>query len=396
MSIVPMQIAAGMEVSLDASGLPMHAAAVGLAGSTAATAIDLTEDDEDDVMAELERELEHVQWPGLGRLHPRPIVNATVSRGDPDLAQGTSLHPFNPPTMPRSMGWQQQVQTSRITRSRQLTRARTKTNTKIYKRKQTGPDLQILDGGHRTLKFWKDKYFKELGIDNELTLATNAAQYFEKSSIQTVVPNRYFRRAVTSKRGRRRTATFPGDVQILSAGQAVHQAYEEHTTAKQDTGRLVLWTDGSKSSRGRGFAVAWRRSTAAGWGRWQAAGYKVIGTPLTSDGMEHLGVIKALEKAREIARHSKLTAVSIYTDSTTALHLARQPAKCPLGYQMVAKARLLRKAGRPSITLHWCPGHSRVRIIWRLQARLLICPRCRAMSSRTRSQALQDPIFTAT
>jgi hypothetical protein len=75
----------------------------------------------------------------------------------------------------------------------------------------------------------------------------------------------------------RKMPTFPGSIEILTAGNAVKQAYTEHTASQQDVTRLVLWTDGSAGSLrnlNRGFAVAWRRAAVTGWDRWESAGYR--------------------------------------------------------------------------------------------------------------------------
>src|SRR5262245_32881261 len=98
--------------------------------------------------------------------------------------------------------------------------------------------------------------------------------------------------SITAKKGRR-SLELPGTVEILSPGLAVRQADEEHTAAKQEINRLVFWTDGSAGKmRNRGLAVAWRRSTEKGWGRWETVGYKAIGQLLDSSSTEVLAVIK--------------------------------------------------------------------------------------------------------
>jgi ribonuclease HI len=70
--------------------------------------------------------------------------------------------------------------------------------------------------------------------------------------------------------------------------------------------------------------------------------------------------MKAVDKACELAREmsGQLKAVAIYTDSTSAIHAAQKPHH-PLGRHIIRKARTLTKFG-PTISLHWCPGHSNV------------------------------------
>jgi ribonuclease HI len=76
--------------------------------------------------------------------------------------------------------------------------------------------------------------------------------------------------------------------------------------------------------------------------------------------MESLAVIKALDKASELMRQSpsRFKSVAIYTDSQTALHYAKV-AKTPIGHHILKKARRVHQLGA-QISLHWCPGHSRV------------------------------------
>jgi len=298
-------------------------------GGSAATAIDLTSDDEKEVL---------VQQSYLASLHndlPATTIGSRSTRSK-RLQNLASL-----PALDLS------------TRGRPVMKRR--------KAKSSGPDLQIVVR-HRDLDFWKDKYFQELGIASELQLASNAAQYFEKSTITTVVPNRYLKVPVTTKKGRKMSA-FPGTVEILTAGNAVKQAYAEHTDGQQDVTRLVLWTDGSAGCRknlNRGFAVAWRRTASTGWGRWECAGYKAIGELLDASGMESLAVVKALDKACELLRQSpgQFKSVAIYTDSQTALKCA-ELTKTSIGHHMLKKARLVRQRGA-QLSLHWCPGHSKV------------------------------------
>ncbi|KAF2447583.1 hypothetical protein P171DRAFT_227832 [Karstenula rhodostoma CBS 690.94] len=180
-----------------------------------------------------------------------------------------------------------------------------------------------------------------------MKLISAAVAMFDKRQIQTVVPNRYLRTGVPSKNTHRQTLAFPGTVEVLLATPmtAVENAYKEHTADKLDTSRLVLWTDGSAagshySERTRGFAVTWRRSTATGWGRWEAIGFQAQGELPDSSSMETLAT------------------VAIYTDSTSAIHIAQNPNH-PLGLHIIRKARILTNFG-PTLSLHWCPAHSDV------------------------------------
>jgi ribonuclease HI len=308
--------------------LPFHTSTA-VAGGSAATAIDLTSDD-----AKAEVLVPQSYLPSLHNAHP--VVVGSRSMRSTTLQSSTSLPALSLPTSGRS-----------VTRRR--------------KAKSSGPELKEIKS-HHGLTFWKNKYFQELGIASELQLVSNAAQYFEKGTITTVVPNRYLNLPVTTKNGRR-DSVFPGNVEVLGAGRAVRQAYTEHTPARLDVARLVLWTDGSAGCRrnlNRGFAVAWRRTAATGWGRWECAGYKAIGELLDATGMESLAVIKALDKACELLRQSpgQFKSVAIYTDSQAALKCA-ELTKTSIGRHMLKKARLIRQRGA-LLSLHWCPGHSKV------------------------------------
>ena len=81
---------------------------------------------------------------------------------------------------------------------------------------------------------------------------------------------------------------------------------------------------------------------------------------LNSDGMETLAVMKAVVKALELVRQTpgRVKAVAVYTDSTSTLAGIRTP-RTPLGRLIIEKARVLTQLG-PEISLHWCPGHSKV------------------------------------
>ncbi|KAL1607713.1 hypothetical protein SLS60_002649 [Paraconiothyrium brasiliense] len=148
------------------------------------------------------------------------------------------------------------------------------------KGKELDQDLLMLTTGHKKLTFWKQQAAKELKIGPEMKLISASVALFDRKSIRTVLPNRYLRMSTSSKKNHLRTIAFPGSVEMLldSPITAVRNAYNEHTSDKLDTARLVLWTDGSAGGgmygQSRGFAVTWRRSTATGWGRWEAAGYQ--------------------------------------------------------------------------------------------------------------------------
>lgn len=81
---------------------------------------------------------------------------------------------------------------------------------------------------------------------------------------------------------------------------------------------------------------------------------------LNAGGMETLAVMKAVVKALELVRQTpgRIKAVAIYTDSTSTLMSVRHP-RLPLSRLIIEKARMLTQLG-PTISLHWCPGHSRV------------------------------------
>lgn len=294
------------------------------AGTTVETAIDLTIDDENQ-----EAPVPDLRPPGLQCLHSRPL----------------SLKSLRPATRSSTL----------LSRHSYNARVQFKSKRKL---RHLSPDLQVISGGHRNFSFWKDKYYADLKVAAEHQLAVLSIRHFEKRSITTVVPDRYLRLARAPKNGG--LPQFPGVIEILPPVRAVKQAYEEHTPARQDTTRLVLWTDGSASHRHRGFAVVWRLSTATGWGDWEAVGYKAIGEVLEASGMEGLAVIKALDKARELALtfSAQFKVVAVYTDATSALSSAKD-ARCSLGQHMAKKAHRLRQLGT-EISLHWCPGHSRV------------------------------------
>ncbi|KAF2686444.1 hypothetical protein K458DRAFT_429462 [Lentithecium fluviatile CBS 122367] len=232
-------------------------------------------------------------------------------------------------------------------------------NQKQFKAKwgaKNAPELLIIDGAHANFSFWKDKVYQELAIAAEHKISRLAVRMFNKQTITTVVPNRYLRPPTLDGQ-----LEFPGAIERLEPVPAVRQAYQEHTSARRDTARMVLWTDGSARKLHRGFAVAWRLSTATGWDRWEAAGYKAIGELLDSSGMEALAVIKALDKAHELILRfpGRFTAIAIYTDATFVLETAKRPAKSSLGRHLVKKANLLRQCAA-EISLRWCPGHSKV------------------------------------
>lgn len=139
----------------------------------------------------------------------------------------------------------------------------------------TGPDVEIIKGGHAKFSFWKEKAAKDLDIAPQMQLVSAAVAMFDRKQIQTVVPDRYLRTS-GFPRQRRSTFAFPGTVETLLQAPvtAVENAYREHTAEKLDVSRIVFWTDGSGQKRSRGFAVTWRRSTALGWGRWEAIGFQ--------------------------------------------------------------------------------------------------------------------------
>jgi hypothetical protein len=251
----------------------------------------------------------------------------------------------------------------RITRSR----ARESLKTGKISKQSKGPDLQLLVG-HRHLRFWKDKHYQEMGIDAEYQLVLSMGRAFKPSSIQTIVPDRYLRPML--KQGHRRPA-FPG---VIVAGgrpvEAIRKAYEEHTSGSQDFRRLVFWTDGSGCGRssGRGMGVVFRTTLlgGVGWSPWMARGYVSVGKKIETSEVEGLAMVKAIDLACEMIRAepNRFTAIAIYTDALTVLDQLRAHSPRPLCERIVKKALGLRREGsNPTITLHWCPGHSKVRYL---------------------------------
>ncbi|KAF2706588.1 hypothetical protein K504DRAFT_458986 [Pleomassaria siparia CBS 279.74] len=237
--------------------------------------------------------------------------------------------------------------------------------TKLTKRKSRRlapePELEILSSSHHNLTFWKNKYFDELLIKSDYELIQAVALSFRTASIQTVVPDRFFRSQSRLKPNHRRPA-FPGEIETLQAGQAVRKAYEEHTPAKQDVGRLVLWTDASGT---RGIGIVYRETLpgGAGWSSWTMNGYVARGREVHNTDVEGLAVLKAIDLACEKvrAKPERWTAVSIYTDSLGFLQLVKRNPLRPQSESTIKKAMKLRRLGNNlTITLHWCPGHSRV------------------------------------
>jgi hypothetical protein len=240
-------------------------------------------------------------------------------------------------------------------------------NCKTASKKTKEPDVQLLVG-HRDLSYWKDKHYQELGIDAEYQLVLRMKQTFKPASIQTIVPDRYLR--PMHKQGHRRPA-FPG---VIVAGgrpvEAIRKAYEEHTPVSQDFRRLVLWTDGSgcRKSSGRGMGVVVRTTLpgGVGWSPWMVRGYVSFGKRIETWGVEGLAMVKAIDLACEMIRAepSRFAAVAIYTDALTVLDQLRSHSPRALCERIVKKAMGLRREGsNPTLTLHWCPGHSKVRNI---------------------------------
>jgi hypothetical protein len=245
------------------------------------------------------------------------------------------------------------------------------TRTVLFKSCKTAPkknkasDLQLLVG-HRDLSYWKDKHYEELGIDAEYQLVLRMKQTFKPASIQTIVPDRYLR--PMHKQGHRRPA-FPG---VIVAGgrpvEAIRKAFEEHTPVSQDYGRLVLWTDGSGCSKssGRGMGVVFRTTLpgGVGWSPWMVRGYVSFGKRIETWEVEGLAMVKAIDVACEMIRAEpgRFAAVAIYTDALTVLDQLRCNSSRALCGRIIKKAMGLRREGsNPTITLHWCPGHSKVR-----------------------------------
>jgi hypothetical protein len=253
--------------------------------------------------------------------------------------------------------------------AKRITRSRARESLKAGKisKQSKDQDLQLLIG-HRRLRFWKDKHYQEMGIDAEYQLVLSMGRAFKPSSIQTIVPDRYLRPML--KQGHRRPA-FPG---VIMAGghpvEAIRKAYEEHTSASQDFRRLVLWTDGSGCghSSGRGMGVVFRTTLlgGVGWSPWMARGYVSVGKKIETTEVEGLAIVKAIDLACEMVRAepNRFTNIAIYTDALPVLDQLRTHSPQPLCERIVKKALGLRREGsNPTITLHWCPGHSRVRYL---------------------------------
>ena len=148
------------------------------------------------------------------------------------------------------------------------------------RRKHSGPDLVELKG-HKSLETWKKKLVQEFHIEKEMERLNAAVSLFDSRDIQTVVPNRYLKETLSSKKDRPRHARFPGRIEVLTEQPmiALRNAYSEHTAVVPNPSRLVFWTDGSagdsRRKQTRGFAVTWRRATNEGtWGVWEAAGFQ--------------------------------------------------------------------------------------------------------------------------
>lgn len=193
------------------------------------------------------------------------------------------------------------------------------------------------------------------------------------AKITTVVPNRYLRavKGNLSKKDQRGAGIikFPGSIEILPAMDAMRKAYEEHTPVNRETqlpSRLVLWTDGAHRAGNKGhagFAVVYRQALRTEWSPWTMHGFKSIGQNAGCWEMECLAVIKAIDIACEMIRHGSrpVKVVTIYTDATQTLDLLRTqtPTRMPIIQILIKKTKALRAMGA-ELSLHWCPGHSRV------------------------------------
>ncbi|KAF2120468.1 hypothetical protein BDV96DRAFT_641145 [Lophiotrema nucula] len=241
-------------------------------------------------------------------------------------------------------------------------------------------DCEVLTS-HKNLGVFKDRHFKELRIQNEYTIVRRAAAVFDKTQLKTVIPSQYLRSALTGRNaalaghkkakgiGSGRRALFPGQVETLGPVAAVKQAYEEHTTAKIDPSRLVLWTDASGARGGHGFAVAYREaSSSQSWAAWSVDGFSAHGALASVDQLESIAVIKACEIVirRATASPGQYKSVSIYSDSLTFLKQVKhsQDRKNRGDYRLVdkviRKATIVKKEHKIKISLHWVPGHSKV------------------------------------
>jgi ribonuclease HI len=230
-----------------------------------------------------------------------------------------------------------------------------------YYRKQQ-QDVQIVQA-HRHLSYWKDKSFKELGIEQELTFALETPP--EAITMRTIVPHQYLKANVLSNR-RLRQHHILGNIQIeiLNAMPAIEKAYKEHTVAKQDPTNLVLWTDGSRKGSYLGVAVVFRHALyVGGWGPWAAYGFRSQGKLTGSHEMEGIAIIKAFDIVkREMEKHPGYwESVTVYSDSIGFLQQVRNHKRTHMIYRLNQKAKALRTL-EPGMKLQlcWCPGHSKV------------------------------------
>lgn len=223
-------------------------------------------------------------------------------------------------------------------------------------------------GSHHKLTFWKNIHFNDLNIRPEYEFALRTPP--EQVIYSTIIPNRYFRAAGFRKGERFKSAEehgkeVHGRINILEAIPAVKQAYQEHTAESRHPSKLVLWTDGSggRNTAGRGSAVVYRHANldGPGWTPWKAFGFKLFDKSLNPEDMESIAVIKAIDIASAKVREDpqRWKSISIYSDSKGLLEHLESKCKKPLVYYIHKKAKALISLGI-DLTMHWCPGHSKV------------------------------------
>ena len=235
------------------------------------------------------------------------------------------------------------------------------------RKKSEDLEVQIIKS-HRDLKVFKKKLYLALGVKPEYQLALST----KASAIKTIVPNRYLRAAETVANRQRRstpgTVPFPGVIEILPPLDALKKAYREHLLLSPYIKRLVLWSDGSGIGNG-GTAVVYRDSLPQmmGWSRWYAFGFKIKGQHVDVFQMECIGVLKAIDMAtvKVKAEPNRYQSISIYTDAQGVLRGLQDKPTTPLLQYVIKKAKALQALG-PQLTLHWSPGHSKVRFQFRV------------------------------
>ncbi|KAF2866761.1 hypothetical protein BDV95DRAFT_611436 [Massariosphaeria phaeospora] len=225
-----------------------------------------------------------------------------------------------------------------------------------------GPEL----GGpsrHGDLGAWKERVFQELRLHGEYAAALEAVRRFQVTSIQTLVPNRYRRPIENLQLPPSLPDAFT--YEIAEPMRAIRDVYEEHTIAKQDPTKLVLYTDasGGNTTSGCGLAIVYRQTLphGGGWSPWTMSGYKVRGQSTPTNLLEGIAFIKALDKAIEITKATPnlLESVVVYTDAQSVMQQLGGRRYWDLRDYVVTKVNQLCALG-PSLSLRWSPSHSKV------------------------------------